>query len=215
MSSIERASDRVPYHHNIELSQVFHACHVYIAAIRKSPKAEKLFPYLDAIDETLQWVLFHFSSKSDIAPECSLLFLLLLPKVYESLRQYVETQHLPLEEHENVETESAKPSTLIPHGQVHVWLEKMVEQVPIQAADAARIENFTYQVLGNIHVATKNTPLFEKTIVAVEMWSNHLAALALYISPRDTSRYKDSVQLALKDIQQLLDSKEPTKRYIP
>jgi len=67
-----------------------------------------------------------------------------------------------------------------------------------------------YWAVGSIYIATKNSPMLEQTIVAVEMWSNHLAALALYISPGDTSGYKDSVQTALKDIQKLLVSKQLT-----
>ena len=214
MSSIENPSNGGPYHRNVKLSQIFHACHVYLSAIRKSPKAEQLSAYIDAIDETLQWVLFHFSSKTDISPECWLLFLLQLPKVYESLRQYVETEGLPLDQHECTDNDTVKPLSLVSHGQVHISLEKMIEQISITPEDAARIETFVYQILANIHVATNNSPLLEKTLVAVEMWSNHLAALALYISPRDTSGYKDSVQVALADIQKILDSKELIKAYV-
>jgi len=210
MSSIETGSNVVPYHRKIELSQIFQACHVYLSAIRKSLKAEELVPYLDAIDETLQWVLFQFSPTADISPECSLLFLILLPKVYESLRQYVETEDLALYQLESIHKTTPNSPSLISHGEVHVAVEKIAEQVPVTAVDAARIETFVYQILGNIHVATKNSPPLEQTIVAIEMWSNHLAALALYISPRGTSGYKDSVQAALKDIQKLLDSKQLT-----
>jgi hypothetical protein len=64
MSSIVNGSDDVLYHRKIELSQRFRACHIYLSAIRKSLKVEELVPYLDAIDETLQWVLFQFSSIS-------------------------------------------------------------------------------------------------------------------------------------------------------
>jgi hypothetical protein len=117
---------------------------------------------------------------------------------------------LALHQHESIDKTTANSPSLIPHGQVDVTVQKMAEQVPVTADDAARIETFVYQILGNINVATKNSLLLEQTIVAVEMWSNHLAALALYISPRDTSGYKDSVQTALKDIQKLLDSKQLT-----
>ena len=64
---------------------------------------------------------------------------------------------------------------------MHVISEKMTEQIPVSVDDAARIETFVYQILGNIHIATKSSLLFEKTIVAEEMWSNNLAALALYV----------------------------------
>ena len=39
----------IPYHHNLELEQVFHSCHVYITLLRECPGADKIVSHIDVL----------------------------------------------------------------------------------------------------------------------------------------------------------------------
>jgi hypothetical protein len=197
MESVNEEENAIPYHCNLELEQVFEACHAYITAIRKSTKVETILSHLDGVDETLQWAT-QFTSNEDIPQPCSFLLIVILQQIYEHLRRYVDSQNVSLE---------FSRASAVPHGQVHVSLEKLAEHIEIQVDEAEMIEEYGFHIQREVHQATESSSVLEKVVVAVEIWTNQLAALTLYCYPRYIDGVKDSVQMALEDIRRLFDTK--------
>jgi hypothetical protein len=198
----------IPYHHNIDVQQVFHACDVYLNTIRKSGKLESISPYIDVVGESLLWASIQFCSRESIPDRCSLLLLHILQKVYELLRKYVDAEILINLDDIGLHAESRTFLGVIPHGQVHVSMEKLAENLDVIDADVERIEDYLHYIKKEIHQATKHTTSSETVLIAAEMWTNQLIGLALYVSQEDMEGFKDSVKLAFESISQLLESKQ-------
>lgn len=191
----------IPYHHNLELEQVFHSCHVYISLLRESPGADKIVSHVDALDETLQWMSIQFTSNHNISASCSLLLILILQEVYDVLRRYFDPESL------TVEQESGRLVRVVPPGQVLVSFEKMAEGLDVTVTDRERIENYMFRLQSEVHQATEATASLKKAVVAEEIWCNQLAALALYCYPRYLDSVKDSTKMALQELRHLFETK--------
>lgn len=193
-------SDDIPYNQSLNLRQVFHLCHSYITLLRKFPEAETILSHIDAVDETLQWVSSQFCSSQNIPASCSLMLILILQEVYELLRRYADSECLTSSE------QSTSPTKFLPHGHVFMSLEKLAEERDLPAKEKEIIEEYMFHIQKDIHQATTSTvSTLRKLIVAVELWSDQLAALTLHCYPRYTEGLKDSTQMALGDIKRLFN----------
>lgn len=201
----------IPYDHNVDIQQIFHACDVYLTTIRKSDKLESMSSYIDVVNESLLWASLQFCSCESILDRCSLLLLHVLQEVYELLRKYVDAEKLINLDDVGLYTESRTFLGVIPHGQMHVSLEKLAEKLDVDDAEAEQIEEYLHHIKKEIHHATKQSAPTETVLIAAEMWTNQLTGLALYISQSDMEGLKDSVKLAFENIRQLLES----RRYYP
>lgn len=185
-----------------DLAEVFHACHIYIQEIRGSPEAVTLSPHLDILDETFQWASVQFWPNQQNA---SLLLVSILQRMYELLRRSAEEQDLTIFAPSSLPP--VQPPDLVSHGQVHVLLENVVDGLDIQSEDRERIEEYVERVQQEINRATRKTVSLEKTLTGLEIWSDQLAALTLYVAPRFVEDLKSSVGIALAGIKNLLDNK--------
>jgi len=209
----EQSLANVPYHHNLDLQQIFDTCRVYVAAVEQSLQAARHRPVLsrrlDAVDEALKSISEQFCSTKDVPDEASYVFILLLQKLYELLRQHVHVEGPQVTSVINV-SPSGNPVvlTVIPHGQVHVSLEKLVEALHITNDTVERTNEFVYRLHRRIMRSTTNTSPLERVVSAAELWTDQLRALAIYSGLSKPKSISASVQFALSDIEHLLEMRE-------
>lgn len=206
----------VPYHHNLNLRQIFDACRVCITSIEQSVRSESHVPTLsgrlDTIDEAFESVSTQFCADSlDVPNNALYLLLLILQKFYELLQHHVEVKRLVLS---NVtEFPNAKGITLLnmmPHGQVHVSIEKLLEDLNVVDFEADRIEDFVYRLHRQITHRVNELNHLERVVRASELWKEQLVSLSWYTFRRDSGVSVNSV--ALTQISDLLDFRD--LRYI-
>ena len=87
--------------------------------------------------------------------------------------------------------------TRIPHGQVNISIEKLVEELDLSEDETERIDEFIYRRHRRIAIATENTSPLERIVTATEMWTDQLVALTLYTFPHHTSGLTDPVKIAI------------------
>jgi hypothetical protein len=205
----------LPFHHNLTFQQLFDSCGVSLAVIEQSlysTSHQVLQRRINNVSLTLNNVSSEFRHK--VADEISYLLLLILQKLYEILQMYIEKESVPFPKHFEA-VQSGGPTGLlgIPHGQVHVSLEKLVAKLTVTDDESERIEEFVYQVHRRIGRSTKNTSALEKTVLGAEMWGAYLKALAAYTHPEHAPRITSAVQEDLDEIKRLLEMKE--LGYVP
>ncbi len=212
---IERRSSLVgiPYHHNFDLQQLFDTCRVCITAVEQSLQSTLHRPVLsrrlDTADESFKSVSAGFSSSDNIPDHSSYLLIIILKEVYELLRDHVEKNCPTIS---NIIEFSAAEGiiilTRIPRGQVHISIEKLVEQLDLSEDETEQIDEFIYRLHRRIGLATDNTSPLERIVRATELWTDQLVALTLFTFPHPTSGLTDSVKVALERIKFLLAKKE-------
>jgi hypothetical protein len=205
----------LPFHHNLSFQQLFNTCNVSLAVIEQSLYSTShcvTQRRINNISLTLNNASTEFHIK--VPDESSYLLLLIIQKLYETLQLYIEKENVPFPKCFKVVRQGGPTGLLgIPHGQVHVSLEKLVAKLTVTDDESERIEEFVYQVHRRIGRNIKDTSALEKTVLSAEMWSTYLKALATYIHPRGTTKMTDAVQEAFDEIKQLLEMKELA--YIP
>jgi hypothetical protein len=205
----------VPYHHNLTFQQLFDTCGINLAVIEQSLYSTSHHVAQRRINN-LSLILNNVSTEfqARVADESSFLLLLILQKLYETLQLYIEKEDVPFPKHFEVIQQGGPTGLLgIPHGQVHVSLEKLVAKLTVTDDESERIEEFVYQVHRRIGRNTKNTSALEKTVLSAELWGTYLRALAIYVHPRGTTKFTGAVHEALDEIKRLLEMKE--LEYIP
>jgi hypothetical protein len=121
--------------------------------------------------------------------------------VYELLRCYADREGLSSFQH------SLDHVSVLPPGQVHVSLESLAGKLHVPAEETEKLEEYVFQLQREVHQATESSASLEKVVIAVEIWSNQLAALTLYCYPQYMEAVKDSIQMGLNNIRRLLDAK--------
>ena len=195
--SVKTESNAIPYHHNLELEQVFDSCHSYIALVRESSGTESILSHIDFLDETLQWCSTQLTSNRDIAPSCSLLLILILQELYEVLRRFVDLESLTIKQ---------DSASVVPPGQVLVSLEKLAEHLDVPVVDREKIEKYMFRLQGEVHHAIEAMVSLKKVVIAAEIWCNQLAALTLYCYPRYLRSVKDSTKMAFEEVKRLFET---------
>lgn len=200
----------LPFHHNLTFQQLFDTCGISLAVIEQSLYSTShhvLQRRINNVSLTLNTVASEFHSK--VTDEVSYLLLLILQKLYEILQIYIEKESVPFPKHFEAVQQGGPTGLLgIPHGQVHVSLEKLVAKLTILDDESERIEEFVYQVHRRIGRSTKNTSVLEKTVLSAEMWGEYLKALTAYAHPEHATRITSTVQEDLDEIRRLLEMKE-------
>lgn len=214
-STIERRNSfvSIPYHHNFNLQQLFDTCRVCITAVEQSLQSTLHRPVLsrrlDTVDESFKSISAEFSSNADVPDNSSYLLIIILKEVYELLRYHVEKNCPPIS---NVIEFSAPGGivilTRIPHGQVNISIEKLVEELDLSEEETERLDEFIYRRHRRIAIATENTSPLERIVTATEMWTDQLVALTLYTFPRHTNGMTNSVKIAFERIKFLFAEKE-------
>jgi len=184
-----------PYDRNLELHELFHTFHAYISRIRSTLTVETQIVHLNALDETLQWASVGFNPDFETSHPSTLLLLAILQKIYELLRKYVEGEHLRIDAEQIV----------IPHGQVHVSLEKKAEQLKLTSGEVDRVEQFLHDIQRDVNRATEFASELDKMLISAEIWSDYLAAVIFILSPRTVDEVNESVQMALEKIKSSLE----------
>src|SRR5271170_5528093 len=114
----------IPYHHNLDLQQLFDTCRVCVYAVEQSlhtsTQRPVLFRRLEEVDDTLKSIAIQFCTPQ-IPDNCGYLLVLILQQIYESLRHYIETRCSPVSDVIEFTSEAdIVVLKMIPHGQVHV-----------------------------------------------------------------------------------------------
>ena len=177
-----------------DLEQVFQSCHAYALAIRDSVPSEDDVMHLNYVDQTLRWVSSQLSSSAGGSPRQILLLLFMLQDFYELLRTYVDSMELHVERN------------IVEHGQIHVILEQIADQLELTYDGMERVNRYIHSVQRDIIQAGEQTSPIEKIVIGSEIWVDQLAALVLCISPRYIEELKDSVNIAIEEIKCALDS---------
>ena len=204
----------IPYHHNLDLQQLFDTCRVCVFAIEQalhsSSQRPVVFRRLEEVDDTLKSIAAQFCSPpSSVSNRSSYLLILILQQVYESLRHYIETRCSPVS---NVIEFSSDTGVvvlkMIPHGQVHVSIEKLAEKLDITDDEADQLEEFVYQLHRRIVRETRYTSPLERIVSATEMWTDQFVALSLYSFSRTKVHVPDSVRSALNNVREVLEMRD-------
>ena len=190
----------------LDLAQIFYACHVYIATIRDSMQSERELSHIDLADETLRWVSAQLSSNSVISHTTTLLLLHVLQNFYELLRDYSDTTQMTL--YTLTSAREAILKGIITHGQVHATVEQIADQLTVAPTEDQRVDDYVHSVQRDIDQATEQATPLDKVLIASEIWTDQLAALALLVCPRSVNELKDSVRIALEGIRRVLEPKE-------
>jgi len=198
-----RDSADTPYDRNLEFHELFRTFRAYIARIRSTLTAEVQRVHLNALDEMLQWVSVGFSPDLETSHTCTLLFLAILLKIYELLRQCVEREQLGVE---------AKIGDIIPHGQVHVSLEKKAAQLKLKSGEVEAVEDLLHEIQRDINQAIEGTTEPDEMLIGSEIWSKYLAAVVFILSPRSIDDLNESVQMAMERIKTSL-ARPPRNGY--
>jgi len=204
----------IPYHHNLDLQQLFDTCRVCVFAVeqslRSSTERPVLFRRLEEVDDTLKSVATQFSTPpTKVSDNCAYLLILVLQQVYESLRHYIETRCSPVSNVIEFTSEAGiVVLKMIPHGQVHVSIEKLAELLDITDDEADQLEEFVYQLHRRIVRETKYTSPLERIVSATEMWTDQFLALSLYSFPRAKIHLPDSVRSALNTVKEVLEMRD-------
>ena len=213
--AIERRNSfvSIPYHHNFDLQQLFDTCRVCITAVEQSLQSALHRPVLsrrlDTVDESFKAVSAEFSSNVEVPDNSSYLLIIILKEVYEQLRDFVENNCPQISNViEFSSPEGIAVLTRIPHGQVSISIEKLVEELDLSEEETERIDEFIYRRHRRITLATENTTLLERIVKATEMWTEQLVALTLYTFPQQTSGLTAPVKVALERIKFLLAERE-------
>jgi len=121
----------VPYHHNFDLQQLFDTCRVYIIDLEQrfwsNVYSPALSQRLKVPKEVLKTVSAHFCCSDDISDESSYILVLMLQKMYELLRHAVDFNSSQTGIIDISPPDPPEFLTVIPHGQVHISLEKLAE----------------------------------------------------------------------------------------
>jgi hypothetical protein len=168
---------------------------------------------LDGVDESFKSVTEEFCSGVAVPDNCSYLLIIILKEVYELLRQHVETHCSPVS---NVIQFSAPEGivilTRIPHGQIQISIEKLVEVLTLSERESEQIDEYIYRVHRQIGTVTEHTSPLTRIVMAAELWTDHLVALARHTFPRHSNGLKDAVKTSLEEIKFLLAARNT--RYI-
>src|SRR5271156_5672306 len=220
----------IPFHHNLSLHQLFEATSLLLSSLYTSLNStshQVIQRRIDHVDDTLHTVASDFCTiPSDIiVPDETLyLLLLMLQKLYDQLHHYLiklSSENEITETHITYPPTAAlmtSPGETLPHGQVHVSLEKLVATLRVTDDESDRIDEFVYQVSRRIHRSTKNTFALEKVVLSAEMWADEFMATRLYTFPDKLRRHStggalsNPVKYALGEIKRLLDMKEISSR---
>lgn len=211
-----RLSD-LPYHHNLDLGQLFDTCRAWINAVEQSLQSTANRPVLsrrlNSVADTVHTASTQFRSNNNIPHNTSYLLALILQKIYEVLRHEVDSKDSQLSGvSADGGTENPIASKIIPRGQVHISIEKLVENLHISEDEAESVQEYVFRVQRRINRVTRYTSPLEKMVAATEMWADQFTALSLYTFPRYSAKLPDSVIFALGNIKALLDKRE--LRYI-
>ena len=204
----------IPYHYNLDLQQLFDTCAVCVFAVeeslRSSTERPVLFRRLEEVNDTLKTVATQFSTPiATVSDNCKYLLILVLQQVYESLRHYIETRCSPVSNVIEFTSEGGiVVLKLIPHGQVHVSIEKLAELLDITEDEADQLEEFVYQLHRRIVRETKYTSPLERIVSATEMWMDQFVALSLYSFPRAKIHLPESVKSALDTVKEVLEMRD-------
>ena len=222
--------ETIPFHHNLTLSQLFDATSLLLSSLYTSLNStshQVIQRRIDHVDDTLHKVASDFCTvpaNTPIPPETLYLLLLMLQKLYDQLHHYLiklSSANEITETHLTYPPTSAlltSPGETLPHGQVHVSLEKLVAMIDITDDESDRIDEFVYQVSRRIHRSTKNTSALEKVVLSAEMWIDEFMATKLYTFPDSLRRNSTSVGIsnpvkyAMGEIKRLLEMKEISSR---
>ena len=209
-----KSVEEIPYHHNLDLQQLFDTCRVCVFAVEQSlhstTQRPVLFRRLEEVDDTLKSIAAQFSNPpAKVSDTCSYLLILVLQQVYETLRHYIETRCPPVSNVIEFSSESGiVVLNVIPHGQVHVSIEKLAERLDITDDEADQLEEFVYQLHRRIVRETKYTSPLERIVSATERWTDQFVAISLYSFPRAKVHLPDSVRSALNTVRQVLEMRD-------
>lgn len=212
-----KSVEEIPYHHNLDLQQLFDTCRVCVYAVEQSlhtsTQRPVLFRRLEELDDILKSIATQFST-AQVPDYYAYLLVLVLQRVYETLRQYIETRCSPVSDVIEFTSEAGiVVLKMIPHGQVHVSIEKLVEQLDITDDEASQLEEFVYQLHRRIVRETKYTSPLDRVVSSTEMWTDQFVALSLYSFPRTKMHLHDSIKASLSAIKEVLEMRD--LQYFP
>ena len=199
--------ERVPYHQNFDLQQLFDNCSGCVVAIGECLQLKRpvLYRRLDIIHDTLQSLSSDFCSASDLHDNSAYLLIVVLQKIYEVLRHGLDSVGA---DSQPSTTGASSSSTILGHGELHILIEKLVDSLDVSEDEVDRIEEYVFQVQRYIHRMTRHMSPLERLVSQAEGWIDQLIALSLYAFCRHTLRSSDSVVLAQEKIKTLLDMRE-------
>jgi hypothetical protein len=181
-----------------ELQLIFRTCCAYLHVIRDQISTEDEIAHIDRVDQTLRWVSAQTTLSHDSAHASIFLLVRVLGNLFEVIRHYMDS----LPAFSNIDD-----SEVISHGQVHVSIEKMTEDLHLADSETQTLEQYLHQVRSEIQQASENEQsTLAKVLIETEIWSDQLAALALIVYPRYVDKVKDSVMIALERIRHLLET---------
>jgi len=211
-NSTRTSAEDIPYHHNLDLQQLFDTCRVCVFAVEQSLQTSSqrpvLFRRLEEVDDTIKSIASQFSNP-EIPDNCGYLLVLILQQVYETLRHYIETRCSPAANVIEFSSESGiVVLKMMPHGQVHVSIEKLAERLAVTDDEAGQLEEFVYQLHRRIVRETKYTSPLERIVSATEMWTEQFVALSLYCFPRAKIHIPDSVKTSLDAVKAVVEMRD-------
>jgi hypothetical protein len=211
---VQNVSTTTPYYRNMDLNQLFAACLAKIALIHQTPEAdsdsELVRRRLDKVSLTYESVSTDFWSYGYSPDPVMYLLLLMLHKVYDSLIQYVDNEHLIVstELSEGIPASDSLLLQLAPRRQVCETLQTLLSGLEVFEDERERIEEYVYRVNLRIGRASKSHVQLDKLITVLEMWADHFAGLVMYTYARSSNGSTTSVKFALTEITCLLSLKE-------
>jgi hypothetical protein len=184
--------------HKTELQPIFRTCCAYLHIIRGRVSTEDEIAHIDRVDQTLRWASAQTTLSVHPVHVSIVLLLRVLGNLYEVVGHYVDS----LQVFSNTDA-----SGIISHGQVHVSIEKMTEDLHLTDSESQTLEKYLHEVQHEIQQASENEQsTLAKVLIEAEIWSDQIAALALIVYPRYVDKVKDSVLIALERIRELLET---------
>lgn len=208
----------LPYHYNLTLKELFEAADLNIAIIQQSTISEEdelLRDRLDKLESLLESLSSKFWNLGDVPDRVMYLLLLIFQKFYEATVRYINKERVFIitDLGEGIAASDSLLLQLLPHGQIHVSLEKLVASLDVSEDEAELIEEFVHQSYVSIGKASKNLRPLSKLLTMLEMWMDLLQALALFNYNLRPGGSTPSVQSALAQIARLFDLNE--LMYVP
>ncbi len=208
----------LPYHYNLTLKELFEAADLNIAIIQQSTVSEEdslLRDRLDHLESLLESVSSKFWNLGQVPDRVMYLLLLVFQKFYEATVRYIHKEHVFIitDLGEGIAASDSLLLQLLPHGQIHVSLEKLVASLDVSEDEVELIEEFVHRSYVSIGKAAKHLRPLSKLLMVLEMWMDFLQGLALFNYKQQPDGSTPSVQSALAQITRLYNMNE--LMYVP